>query len=236
MNVLIPMAGAGKRFFDAGYVFPKPLIEVDNKPMIQWVIESLNLKANYIFIIQKEHQEKYNIRSVLKILQPNCKIIELDQLTEGAACTTLLAKEFINNSDPLIIANSDQYISWNSSKALYDFTSKNLDGAILTFEAIHPKWSYAKCDEEGYVTEVAEKKVISKNATVGVYYWKHGSDYVSSAEEMIKKNIRVNNEFYVCPTYNELLTKNKKVKIHNVDKMWGLGTPEDLNNFIRNNK
>ena len=236
MNVLIPMAGAGKRFFDAGYVFPKPLIEVDNKPMIQWVIESLNLNANYIFIIQKEHQEKFNIKSVLKILQPNCKIIELDHLTEGAACTTLLAKEFINNSDPLIIANSDQYIHWNSSKALYDFNSKNLDGAILTFEAIHPKWSYAKCDDEGFVTEVAEKKVISKNATVGVYYWKHGSDYVSSAENMIKKNIRVNNEFYVCPVYNEFLLKNKKVKIHNVEKMHGLGTPEDLNNFIRSIK
>ena len=236
MNVLIPMAGAGKRFFEAGYVFPKQLIEVNNKPMIQWVIESLNLKANYIFIIQKEHQKKYNIRSVLKILQPDCKIIELDHLTEGAACTTLLAKKFINNSDPLIIANSDQYINWNSSKALYDFNSKNLDGAILTFEAIHPKWSYAKCDDEGYVTEVAEKKVISKNATVGVYYWKHGSDYVKSAEEMIEKNIRVNNEFYVCPVYNEFLAKNKKVKIHNVDKMWGLGTPEDLDNFIRSIK
>ena len=236
MNVLIPMAGAGKRFFDAGYVFPKPLIEVDNKPMIQWVIESLNLQANYIFIIQKEHQEKYNIKSVLKILQPECKIIELDHLTEGAACTTLLAKKYINNSDPLIIANSDQYINWNSSKALYDFNSKNLDGAILTFEAIHPKWSYAKCNEEGFVTEVAEKKVISKNATVGVYYWKHGSDYVKSAEEMIEKNIRVNNEFYVCPVYNEFLAKNKKVKIHNVDKMWGLGTPEDLDNFIRSIK
>ena len=233
MNVLIPMAGAGKRFFDAGYVFPKPLIEVDNKPMIQWVIESLNLNANYIFIIQKEHQKKYNIKSVLKILQPNCKIIELDHLTEGAACTTLLAKEHIDNSDPLIIANSDQYISWNSSKAIYDFNSKNLDGAILTFEAIHPKWSYAKCNEDGFVTEVAEKKVISKNATVGVYYWKRGSDYVSSAEEMIKKNIRVNNEFYVCPVYNEFLLKNKKVKIHKVEKMYGLGTPEDLNNFIR---
>ena len=236
MNVLIPMAGAGKRFFDAGYIFPKPLIEIDNKPMIQWVIESLNLKANYIFIIQKEHQEKYNIKSVLKILQPNCKIIELDHLTEGAACTTLLAKEFINNNDPLIIANSDQYINWNSSKAFYDFNSKNLDGAILTFEAIHPKWSYAKCDKEGFVTEVAEKKVISKNATVGVYYWKHGSDYVKSAEEMIKKNIRVNNEFYVCPVYNEFLMKNKKIKIHKVDKMWGLGTPEDLNNFIQKMK
>ena len=236
MNVLIPMAGAGKRFFDAGYIFPKPLIEIDNKPMIQWVIESLNLKANYIFIIQKEHQEKYNIKSVLKILQPNCKIIELDHLTEGAACTTLLAKEYINNDDPLIIANSDQYINWNSSKAFYDFNSKNLDGAILTFEAIHPKWSYAKCDKEGFVTEVAEKKVISKNATVGVYYWKHGSDYVKSAEEMIKKNIRVNNEFYVCPVYNEFLMKNKKIKIHKVDKMWGLGTPEDLNNFIQKMK
>ena len=236
MNVLIPMAGAGKRFFDAGYIFPKPLIEIDNKPMIQWVIESLNLKANYIFIIQKEHQEKYNIKSVLKILQPNCKIIELDHLTEGAACTTLLAKEFINNDDPLIIANSDQYINWNSSKAFYDFNSKNLDGAILTFEAIHPKWSYAKCNKEGFVTEVAEKKVISKNATVGVYYWKHGSDYIKSAEEMIKKNIRVNNEFYVCPVYNEFLSKNKKIKIHKVDKMWGLGTPEDLNNFIQKMK
>ena len=232
MNVLIPMAGAGKRFFDAGYVFPKPLIEINNKPMIQWVIESLKLEANYIFIIQKEHQKKYNIKSVLKILKPNCKIIELDHITEGAACTTLLAKKLINNSDPLLIANSDQYIDWNSSKAIYDFNSKNLDGAILTFEAIHPKWSYAKCDQDGFVTEVAEKKVISKNATVGVYYWKHGSDYVQSAEKMIKKNIRVNNEFYVCPVYNEFLLKKKKVKIHNVEKMHGLGTPEDLNNFL----
>ena len=236
MNVLIPMAGAGKRFFDAGYVFPKPLIEVNKKPMIQLVIESLNLNANYIFIIQKEHQIKYNIKSVLNILKPNCKIIELDHVTEGAACTTLLAKKYINNSNPLIIANSDQYISWNSSKALYDFNSKNLDGAILTFEAIHPKWSYAKCNVDGYVTEVAEKKVISKNATVGVYYWKHGSDYVKSAEKMIKKNIRVNNEFYVCPVYNEFLSTNKKVMIHNVDQMYGLGTPEDLENYIRNIK
>ncbi len=233
MNVLIPMAGAGKRFVDAGYIFPKPLIEINNKPMIQWVIESLNLKANYIFIIQKEHQEKYNVKSVLNVLQPNCKIIELDKITEGAACTTLLAKKYINNSDPLIIANSDQYIRWNSSKAIYDFNSKNLDGAILTFEAIHPKWSYAKCDDQGFVTEVAEKKVISKNATVGVYYWKHGSDYVNSAERMIEKNIRVNNEFYVCPVYNEFLLQKKRVKIYNVDEMQGMGTPEDLNNFLR---
>ena len=108
----------------------------------------LNLNANYIFIIKKTSR-KFNIKC-LKILQPNCKIIELDHLTRSSV-HYLLAKDFINNSNPLIIANSDQYIHWNSSKALYDFNSKNLDGAILTFEAIHPKWSYAKCDEEGFV-------------------------------------------------------------------------------------
>ena len=234
MNILIPMAGAGKRFADAGFIFPKPLIEINNKPMIQWVIESLNIEGKFIFIVQKEHQEKFNIKSVLKILKPNCEIIELDKITEGAACTTLLAKKYINNKNPLIIANSDQFIKWNSAKTIYDFTSKNLDGGILTFESIHPKWSYAKCDKNQIVEEVAEKKVISKNATVGVYYWKHGSDYVKFAENMIKKNIRVNNEFYVCPVFNEAIKKNKIIKISEIEEMWGLGTPQDLQNFIQN--
>lgn len=233
MNILIPMAGAGKRFADAGYMFPKPIIEIQNKPMIQWVIDSLKINANYIFIVQKEHQEKFNIKSVLKILKPNCKVIELDEITEGAACTTLLAKKYINNNKPLIIANSDQFIKWNSSRSLYNFSSKKYDGAILTFEAIHPKWSYAKCNKSKFVTEVAEKKVISKNATVGVYYWKKGSQYVKYAEQMIKKNIRVNNEFYVCPVFNEAIKDKKKIVIEQVDEMHGLGTPEDLNNFIQ---
>ncbi len=232
LNILIPMAGAGSRFREAGYIFPKPLIEIDNKPMIQWVIESLKLEGNYIFIVQKEHQEKYNINSVLKILKPNCKIIELDHITEGAACTTLLAKKFINSSNPLIIANSDQYILWNSIKSMYNFNLKKIDGGILTFEAIHPKWSYAKVDKNNMVSEVAEKKVISKNATVGVYYWKKGSDYIKYAESMIKKNIRIKNEFYVCPVYNEAIRKKKRIIIDKVKEMHGLGTPDDLNNFI----
>tara|TARA_B110000858_G_C17807295_1_gene478763 strand:+ start:4690 stop:6048 length:1359 start_codon:yes stop_codon:yes gene_type:complete len=233
LNILIPMAGAGKRFAEAGYIFPKPLIEINNKPMIQWVIESLNLQGNFIFIIQKEHQKKYNLKSVLNILQPNCKIIEIDGVTEGAACTTLLAKKFINNKNPLIIANSDQYIKWNSSKSMYEITSKKVDGAILVFESIHPKWSYVKSDKNGFIREVAEKKVISKEATVGVYYWKRGEDYVHSAEKMIKKNIRVNNEFYVCPVYNEAISDNKKIKSIPVNEMLGMGTPEDLQNFIK---
>ena len=232
LNILIPMAGAGSRFAEAGYVFPKPLIEINNKPMIQCVIDSLKLEGNYIFIVQKEHQIKYNINSVLKILKPNCKIIELDEITEGAACTTLLAKKYIDNNNPLIIANSDQYIEWDSIKSMYNFNSKKIDGSILTFEAIHPKWSYAKVGKNNLVTEVAEKKVISKNATVGIYFWKKGSDYVKYAEQMINKNIRVNNEFYVCPVFNEAISDKKKIMIDEVNEMHGLGTPDDLKNFL----
>jgi HAD superfamily hydrolase (TIGR01509 family) len=236
MNILIPMAGLGSRFKKAGYTFPKPLIEVHNKPMIQWVIEGLNIKANYIFIIQKSHQQKYNIKSLLKAIQPTCKIIEISKITEGAACTTLLAKKYINNNKPLVIANSDQFIEWSSSKIMYKFTSKKVDGGILVFKSIHPKWSYAKTNKSNEVIEVAEKKVISDNATVGVYYWRKGSDYVKYSEKMIKKNIRVNNEFYVCPVFNEAILNNQKIIIEKVDKMWGLGTPEDLSYFLQEYK
>ena len=233
LNILIPMAGAGKRFAEAGYTFPKPLIEINGKPMIQWVVDCINIKANFIFLILKEHQEKYNISSVLKILRPNCKIIEINQLTEGAACTTLLAEKLINNDKSLIIANSDQFIRWNSSKVMYNLTSKKYDGAILTFKSIHPKWSYVKSDNYDIISEVAEKKVISNRATVGVYYWKKGSDYVKYANQMIDQNIRVNNEFYVCPVYNQALKDKKKIRAVDVDEMIGLGTPEDLNVFIK---
>ena len=151
-------------------------------------------------------------------------------------CTTLLAKKYINNNKPLVIANSDQFIEWNSSKILYKFTSKKVDGGILVFKSIHPKWSYAKTNKSNEVIEVAEKKVISNNATVGVYYWRKGSDYVKYSEKMIKKNIRVNNEFYVCPVFNEAILNNQKIIIEKVDKMWGLGTPEDLSYFLQEYK
>jgi HAD superfamily hydrolase (TIGR01509 family) len=236
MNILIPMAGAGSRFEKAGYTFPKPLIEIHGKPMIQWVIESINVKGKFIFLIQKNHQKKFNVRSLLKALQPDCKIIEIDGLTEGAACTTLLAKKYINNDKPLLIANSDQYIEWNSSKSFYKFVTKKVDGAILTFDSLHPKWSFAKTNKLNQVTKVAEKEVISNHATAGIYYWLKGSDYVSSAEEMIKKDIRVNNEFYVCPVFNIAIKNKKNFIIEEIDKMWGLGTPEDLNYFLQNYK
>lgn len=236
LNVLIPMAGAGSRFAQAGYTFPKPLIEVRGKPMIQVVVENLNIEANYIFIVQKEHYEKYNLKYLLNLITPDCKIIQVDGLTEGAACTTLLAKEYINNDAPLIMANSDQFVEWNSNECMYAFTADSIDGGILTFKATHPKWSYAKLDEYGFVSEVAEKKPISDNATVGIYYWKKGSDYVKYADQMISNNIRTNNEFYVCPVFNEAIADGKKIRVKQIEKMFGIGTPEDLNYFLENHK
>ena len=236
MNVLIPMAGAGSRFVSAGYTFPKPLIEVDGKPMIQVVVENLNIEANYTFIVQKEHYEKYSLQYLLNLIAPNCNIVQVDGLTEGAACTTLLAKEFIDNDAPLVMANSDQFVEWNSNECLYAFNADGIDGGIVSFKATHPKWSYAKVGEDGFVSEVAEKKPISDNATVGIYFWKKGSDYVKYAEQMIEKNIRTNNEFYVCPVFNEAIQDGKKVRIKDIERMWGIGTPEDLNYFLEHYK
>ena len=238
MNVLVPMAGAGSRFAKVGYTFPKPLIEVRGKPMIQVVVEALNVEAQYTYVVQKEHYEKYNLQYLLNLLTPNCNIVQVDGITEGAACTTLLAKEFINTDDPLIMTNSDQLILWDSNETLYAFNNDNVDGGIVTFPATHPKWSFAKLGDDGYVCEVAEKKPISNHATAGIYYWKHGSDYVKYAEQMIAKDIRVNNEFYVCPVYNEAIEDGKKIRIKEigVDDMWGLGTPEDLDYFLENYK
>ena len=234
LNVLIPMAGAGSRFASAGFTFPKPLIEVNGKAMIQVVVENLNIEANYIFIVQKEHYEKYHLKDMLDQIAPGCQIVQTDGVTNGAACTTLLAKKLINTDDPLVIANSDQFVEWNSNECMYAFSADTIDGGILTFKANHPKWSYAKLDVDGFVSEVAEKRVISDNATVGIYYWKHGSDYVKYAEQMIKKDIRTNSEFYVAPVFNEAIADKKRIRVKNVKNMYGLGTPEDLQYFLDN--
>jgi HAD superfamily hydrolase (TIGR01509 family) len=236
LNVLIPMAGAGSRFESAGYTFPKPLIDVNGAPMIQTVVSNLSLDANYIYVVQKSHRLKYNLDTLLNLITPNCNIIEVDGLTEGAACTALLAKELINSDKPLFFANSDQFVEWDSNEFMYKMQETDVDGGIVTFKSIHPKWSFVKLDNNGYVTEVSEKKPISDIATVGYYYWKNGSDFVKYAEQMIEKNIRVNNEFYVCPVFNEAIDDGKKIITYTANKMWGLGTPEDLNVYLTNNK
>ncbi len=233
LNIVIPMAGRGSRFVDAGYELPKPLIDVNGKPMIEVVTDNIRptCEHRFIYICQEEHLKKYNLSDELERMAPGCRIITIDHITEGAACTVLLAQEYIDNDDELMIANSDQYVDTDISE--YIRHMGNNDGLIMTMPAEHPKWSYIRYDENGYVTEVREKEVISNEATVGIYNYKSGSDFVKYAHQMINSNIRVNDEFYVAPVYNEMINGGKKIVFYNVgEKMHGLGTPEDLNNFL----
>jgi beta-phosphoglucomutase-like phosphatase (HAD superfamily)/dTDP-glucose pyrophosphorylase len=230
-NILIPMAGSGSRFFNAGYKDPKPLIDVAGKPMIQRVVENIGIPGNYIFIVQADHYEKYGLEAALTKLVPGCKIIQVDGVTDGAARTALLAKEYTNNHKPLIIANSDQLLGWDGSAFMSQLLESGCDGNMALFLANEDKWSYAKI-QNNRIIGVAEKVVISNNASTGIYGWARGSDYVKYAEQMINKNIRVNNEFYICPVYNEAIQDNKRILPIFVDTMNGLGTPEDLERFL----
>jgi len=234
MNILIPMAGEGSRFVKEGYTFPKPLIDVNGKPMIQAVVENLDFNANYIFLVRKDHLEKYEglTDTLQRITNGKCTVVEVDSLTEGAACTALLAKEFINNDEDLLIANSDQYIEYSPENFNLVKELTNCDAIVYTFEAVHPKWSFVKTNSGGIVTEVAEKRPISNIATCGIYWYRKGSDFVKYAEQMIEKDIRVNNEFYIAPAYNELIKDGKILVPFFVHEMWGIGTPEDLKSFL----
>lgn len=236
MNVLIPMAGAGSRFQEAGYIFPKPLIDIRGKPMIQWVVENLNIDAHHIFIVQKEHREKYNLDLVLKNICLNSTVLEVDGLTEGSACTTMLAEKLIDNDNPLILANADQFAVWDSNQFMYSMMADSIDAGLLTFPNTHPKWSFAKLGEDGFVSQVAEKEPISKHANCGVYFFKKGSEFVKYTKQMISKNIRVKGEFYSSPVFNEYIADGKKVKIFEIEEFYGLGLPSDLNYFLDNYK
>ena len=229
------MAGEGSRFAKEGYTFPKPLIDVNGKPMIERVVENLKFDAEYIFLVRKEHLEKYKgLELTLKqITNKNCQIVIVDSLTEGAACTALLAKQFIDNDEDLLIANSDQIIEYSKE----NFNSlKNLtvvDAIVYCFNAVHPKWSFVKVNKNNYITEVAEKNPISNIATCGIYWYRKGSDFVKYAEQMIDKNVRVNNEFYIAPIYNELISDKKTLIPFYVHEMHGIGTPEDLKAYLK---
>jgi HAD superfamily hydrolase (TIGR01509 family) len=234
LQVLIPMAGAGKRFEQAGYTFPKPLISVHGKPMIQVVVENINIDAKHIFIVQEKHNKNYSMQHLFKLLKDDHIIVLKDSNEiKGAAWDVLRAEKYIDNDKSLLIANSDQFMEWDSNRVMYQMESSDIDGGILTFNATHPKWSFVRLDNNGYVVEVAEKKPISNIATIGVYYWRRGSDFVRYAKQMIKKDIKTNGEFYVAPVYNEAIADGKKVKPFFIEKMYGLGTPEDLEYFLK---
>lgn len=233
LNIVVPMAGRGSRFAKAGYEKPKPLIDVYGHPMIEYVTKNItpNCLHRFIYICQEEHLEKYGLAEKLENIAPGCIVIPINYITDGAACTVLLAEKYIDNDNAMMIANSDQYVDTDINK--YVDTIGNYDGLIMTMPASDSKWSYIKFDDQGFVTMVREKEVISNEATVGIYNFKHGSDFVKFAHQMIDKNIRVNNEFYVAPVYNEMIDAGKRIVFHNVGtSMYGLGVPEDLNYFM----
>ncbi len=233
MNIVIPMAGHGSRFVDAGYKLPKPLIDVNGVPMIEAVVNNIKIYGTYIYLVQQQHIRNYPqlIRTINRIT-PNNRIIPIANVTEGAACTCLLAKKHINNNEPLLIANCDQIMDWQPTLFLKLIQENYCDGCILTFSSDSPKNSYVQVDGiDSFVTKCKEKEVISNLATCGVYYWSGGKDFVSSAESMIKRNIRVNNEFYVCPTYNRMISDGARIITHHVEQHYPIGTPEDLKKY-----
>lgn len=238
LNIVIPMAGRGSRFANAGYKLPKPLIDVHGRPMIDYVIKNIAPKTEhrFIFLCLAEHLERYDLQKHLESQAPGCVIVTVDHVTEGAACTVLLAEPYIDNDDPIMIANSDQYVDIDINEYLAKGT--DADGLIMTMKADDPKWSFIKYDESGYVTMVREKEVISDEATVGIYNFAHGRDFVAYAHAMIAQNLRVNNEFYVAPVYNMMIADKKRIAYYDIGSvdhgMYGLGIPADLNRFLAN--
>jgi|TARA_R110001592_G_scaffold166451_1_gene401504 dTDP-glucose pyrophosphorylase len=226
MNILLPIAGLGSRFSKVGFELPKPLIKVEGKPMIQRAIESLGVQGNYIFIIRDNETLKLHLQSIY----PDSNIISINYLTDGPASTCLLAKEQINNNQPLLIANCDQIMWWNSLAFTSFLNSCPYDGLVVTYNEDTPKNSYVKLDKNGLAVRIAEKEVISNVSLNGIHYWKNGSDFINSAELMIKDNERYNNEFYVGPTYNTLIKQGKKIGVYHIpnEQHHAVGTPEDL--------
>ena len=238
LNILIPMAGRGSRFLDAGYTMPKPLIDIKGKPMIQWVIENLTpcREHRFIFICQRSHVEKYALTKTLNSISHDSVIVQIDGVTEGAACTALCAINHIDNNHPLMIANSDQWIDTSVDQYLSSWDTCQLDGYIMTMESNNSKWSYIQFDDFGYVKGVVEKVVVSNQATVGIYNFLSGADFCKYAQQMIDEDNRPKGEFYIAPVYQYLIRDGKKIGLYNVGKdqigMYGLGTPEDMRFFL----
>jgi dTDP-glucose pyrophosphorylase len=237
INILIPLAGSNQFFPEAEYPYPKPLIEINDKTMIEHVINnfsSIKEEKQFIFIVNSDDCKKYHLDNVLDLLTDyHCKIVKIDAETKGAACSAMMAIEYINNDTPLIIANADQLFDDNLEELTSAF--KNVDGGVISFESIHPRWSYARLDEKNYIAETAEKRPLSKHAIAGFFYFKEGRDFIESAMNMIKKDANVNGLYYISPTLNEMVLNNKKLIVKTIDndKYHTFYTPQKIQEYER---
>jgi dTDP-glucose pyrophosphorylase len=232
MNVLLLMAGPSDKYREAGEAYPKNLVEIEGRPIIQRVLENaaplLGKKDRLILVLNREEILRFHTDAVARLLAPAAHICEAPGKTAGAACSALLAIDQIDNDDPLVICNGDQIVLADLPAALADFKKRQLDGGLIVFEGVHPRWSFVKCNAEGLVVEAAEKRPISRLASAGFYYFARGRDFVRAAERMILKDSHVEGVFYVCPSYNELLLENARVGVHLMPRQnyFSLATPQ----------
>jgi NDP-sugar pyrophosphorylase family protein len=237
LQIVIPLAGKAARFQERGHTFPKPLLEIGNRSMIELVLENLAPPppAQYTFICRKEHLSQFYLGDMLRLLAPGCRVIPLEHETAGALCSVLLAVDQLKPDGEILIANGDQFIATNLDPFYAACRQPGVDGCILTFTATHPRWSFARTDESGRVVAVAEKRPISKQATAGLYYFRRAGDLIGASEQMILKGLSTSGQFFVCPVYNELILEGKNIRTHHLPEgtMHSLGTPEDLDVFLK---
>lgn len=239
MNLLVLAAGASKAFLDAGYLFPKPLVEIAGRPLIDHVLSNLSPLVRdggrMIVVVRHEDDLRYHVGSVIRLLQPAAVIVEVRGETGGAACTALLAIDSIPPDEPLVIVNGDQVIDAPIADIVEGFVRRGVDGGIVVFHDVHPRWSYVKCDVDGRVIEAAEKRPISNLATAGVYYFARGRDFVAAAKTMILKGAAVNGLFYICPAFNEMILRNADIRVHEIpkSKYVSLALPQGVESYGR---
>ena len=232
MNVLVLMAGPSDKYREAGHTFPKNLIEIAERPVIEHVVDNLcgllRGDARLILALRRDENLRFHTDRVAQLLAPGVTIYEVGDKTAGAACSALLAIEHIDNDAPLVVTNGDQIILADLAAAVADFQQRGLDGGVIVFDGVHPRWSFVRCNAAGLVVEAAEKRPISRLATAGFYYFARGRDFVRAAQHMILKDAHVEGAFYVCPAYNELLLENARVGIHPIPRSayFSLATPQ----------
>ena len=233
-TLLIPMAGLGRRFSTNGYTIPKQMVPINGKPMIEVSLNCIKLDDfKKVFIIRKEHVVNHSIDLFLKNKFGNDIVIVIaENYTEVTISTCLLAEDFLNNNLPLVITTLDVYFEPIFNM---DLINPSVDGTILVFKSDNPSFSYSKINDEGYVIETAEKKVISDLSSIGLYYFKSSKIFLEYSKKMVNENIRTNDEFYVCPLYNLLINDGKKIDTLLFDKCTPIGTPHELNKFILDN-
>jgi dTDP-glucose pyrophosphorylase len=236
MNIIVPMAGLEPQFSKCGQI--KALVEIADRPVIEHVVENLRTVSEpmqFIFVVRQEACKKYHLDDVLRLLAPQSKIVTVQGETAGAACTAMLAIDHINPTEPLIVTNADQLLLVNLEKVIDTFQKKNLDGGTIIFNSVHPRWSYVQIDQNDLVIEAAEKWPISRNATAGFYYFKHGSDFINAVSRMLINQSSVNDIYYVCPTFNQMILEQKKIGVHRINRSEyvSLATPENIESYIQ---